>query len=204
MESAAIRIVLLCQILIVPTIFSTEYPCTQDITPTKNFQPNEYFKGIWYLTSAEHTYSSDRSDLCEESSMEVLQCGDVIRQNTSEYIGYVKRFLHSEILIFLSDFDDGLGEYTSVHKYLNKYTPTYQQLQLIPTTIIATDYDNYSVIYTCQDVSGQQNGNFLVLKRSMYDESKDDEINKKLSAYGMDYSKFISRNHVNCPKDPDF
>nr|BAI50844.1 hypothetical protein Td45 similar to pallidipin-like salivary lipocalin [Triatoma dimidiata] len=163
----------------------------QQVTAMSDFNVPKFFSGSWSLT---HSTPSDRvtkSTICRDYALTMNNDGTI--GVTYGYFENGERKNRYDINCNgtksdtpgLSNFDCYLtnerGEKTHTH---------------IDAYFIATDYDNYCLVYRCVTSDAKFEDNvFLLFRTKVPDEEKANQI---LSDNGYDYEKFISRQKATC------
>ena len=67
--------------------------------------------------------------------------------------------------------------------------------------VLDTDYDNYTLIYSCESILGVAHIEFAwILARNMtVDQSLTDRLMAELKGYGVDVTKFHKSDQEGCP-----
>nr|BAI50818.1 hypothetical protein Td11 similar to triatin-like salivary lipocalin [Triatoma dimidiata] len=165
----------------------------QPPTSMSDFNALKFFSGSWSLTHSTRSVRVTESSICRDY---------VLSQNTDGTINVIYGYYENggkgnryDIRCNgtksgtpgLSNFDcylkNARGENTHTH---------------IDAYFIATDYDNYCLVYRCVTSDEKFEDNVFVLYRNKNYIPSDDEVKKIIAPYGLGLEQFISRKDATC------
>ncbi|KAL4234724.1 hypothetical protein ACF0H5_006366 [Mactra antiquata] len=71
----------------------------------------------------------------------------------------------------------------------------------VPYWIVDTDYDNYSLVWSCNELLGVAQADFswILSRKKTLDQASYDKLTAKLASYGVDTSSFSMTDQSSCP-----
>ncbi|XP_073970833.1 triafestin-1-like isoform X2 [Rhodnius prolixus] len=182
--------------------FAEQPPTVQEclnLTAKANFEPQNYFKGVWYLSYIKY---ADPTGICRVSKLDTLSDGSV-QKKTYGYTesGKGTDFFHVNCNGTLKSG----GAIVSFHCEQSGNEGGEPIKFEMDGKVLETDYNNFSVYYICYKSGENLKENFLVASRHKGGEVTDDsKIAETLKTHGQYLDKFVSNKNVICKDHPDF
>uniref|UniRef100_E2J702 Salivary lipocalin n=1 Tax=Triatoma matogrossensis TaxID=162370 RepID=E2J702_9HEMI len=164
----------------------------QDVDGLVNLDLKKFFKGTWYLTHSTPSARVTGSTICRDYEPEVKENGTVVvsygyYENGADGNYYdIKCYGNqNKTRIDIFNFDcystNTRGEDNVLH---------------VNASFVATDYDNFGVIYRCVESRTHFEDNvFIIFRRP---DPSDGEVKKIAKFYKLKLNKLISRKGVTC------
>uniref|UniRef100_A0A224XJY1 Putative triabin-like lipocalin n=1 Tax=Panstrongylus lignarius TaxID=156445 RepID=A0A224XJY1_9HEMI len=170
-----------------------------NVSVKQNFQPQNFFKGKWFLTNVKPTpEESDATNVCQGSTSRELEDGTV-----NHVIFAYSDVLKPEFMLTNCTGNVKNKQEKVVFQCERKRHDKTENFQL-EVTIVETDYENFAIYYVCGKHGAEVTGDdFLVLNRKEDGEPTDPRIAETLKRHGLVLNELLSRKSVHCKVPPN-
>ncbi|KAK9502107.1 hypothetical protein O3M35_012700 [Rhynocoris fuscipes] len=185
---SAIRAFLLVGLV---TLSSADFmPSCKDFPGKPNFNPEAFFKGIWYMTHS----SPAQKDLCLSIKSEITgkKVHELYAIQSSDQTDYAKGLINLESFKGDGKFIIKMWPISENGTIADEFYETANKI------IIDTDYVNYAVVYNCI-IEGSPS-EYDVMSRNPDPDQIHPNVELALKKIGMTLKDFGSTKGQNCPE----
>uniref|UniRef100_R4FLJ1 Putative apolipoprotein d/lipocalin n=1 Tax=Rhodnius prolixus TaxID=13249 RepID=R4FLJ1_RHOPR len=166
-------------------------------TPVKNFQPEKFFKGHWYVQNHCGNFEWILPGICPTTEYNVTQDGDILELDY-HYIPITGRYKEKRAHSNTKLIKNGEGHLPMTFEFLRGLHP-----MDVPTFILGTDYENWAVVYYCKQQQVLKFEESLILTRKRDDEEIWQPVLDTLKLNKLDYRYFKPTVNTGCaPNEP--
>ncbi|XP_073998239.1 apolipoprotein D-like [Rhodnius prolixus] len=158
----------------------------------KDFDPNRFFRNHWYEHSSYGKYVFQVDGTCSAFESD-------IQENHINYLFYQYAPLLKKYAYLRGETD--LTNTDSPNYYVQfNFLAGLANVKL-PLRVLATDYDNYAIFYSCQEAFGFKAEMAWIATRERGDHSHDNKIKQQVTKAGFNYDHFIPQKSTDCGPD---